>query len=25
LLKISFYGTNPNEDFWSRLVYVQLE
>lgn len=25
LLKVSFYGTNPDKDFWSRLVYVRLE
>lgn len=25
LLKVSFYGTNPYKDFWSRLIYVRLE
>ncbi len=25
LLKVSFYGTNPDKDFWSRLVYTQLD
>lgn len=24
LLKVSFYGANPNEDFWSRLVFASV-
>jgi hypothetical protein len=25
LLKVSFYGENPDEDFWSRLAYVSVK
>jgi hypothetical protein len=25
LVKIHFIGTNPDEDFWSRIVYIQVD